>query len=257
MHKECAKHGMSVKMGAFKTPKLIMDLCDKKNYMIHYHLLQFALKHGLVLRKVHRILSFHQLKWLKTYINYNTKQHKGATNAIGKDFYKLMNNMIFDKMMENVCSWKSVELIYRDQWAQAFKFASHPWMESWRIILKDQLIAIDKVQTKVTLNRPIIVGQAILVCILIFFALFESLPLTLCWHTFIIRMFPRRSCIACITRWWDPISIFMDQTRMWITEHTYAIVTKIRWSTSFEGWKGRVSTKTSTSSRGGTTSLTS
>ena len=53
-----------------------------------------------------------------------------------------MNNVIFGKMMENVRSRKSVELIYRDQLAQALKFASHPWMESWRIILEDQLIAI-------------------------------------------------------------------------------------------------------------------
>ena len=97
--------------GAFKTPKLIMDLCDKKNYVIHYRLLQLALKHGLALRKVHRVLSFRQSRWLKTYIDYNTEKRKGTKNAVGKDFYKLMNNAIFGKMMENVCARRSVELI--------------------------------------------------------------------------------------------------------------------------------------------------
>jgi len=132
-----SRYGMGVQTGAFKTPKLIMDLCDKKNYVIHYRMLQLALKHGLILRKVHRVLGFRQSRWLKTYIDYNTVKRKEAKNAVGKDFYKLMNNAIFGKMMENVRNRRSVELIFREQWARALKFASHPWMKSWRIIRQD------------------------------------------------------------------------------------------------------------------------
>lgn len=116
-----AMYGSCAESALFRTPKLILDLMDKKNYVIHYRLLKLALKHGLVLAKVHRVMSFKQSKWLKDYIDFNTKKRGKAKNAVEKDFWKLMNNSIFGKMMENVRARRSVDFVFANQWAKAVK----------------------------------------------------------------------------------------------------------------------------------------
>jgi DNA polymerase type B, organellar and viral. len=147
---------------AFKTRKLIMDLTDKKNYIVHYRLLKMALRHGLVLKNVHRVMRFKQGAWLKPYIDFNTNMRKGAKNDIDKDFWKLLSNSIFGKLCENLRSRRNVQFILREQWARAVKFASHPWIKGWRVIVPDRMICMETARTKVVLDRPIIVGQAIL-----------------------------------------------------------------------------------------------
>ena len=70
--------------------------------MIHYRLLKFYVRHGLVVDKNHEIISFRQSRWLEKYINFFTQQRKKAKNAFEKDFYKLLNNAFYGKTMENV-----------------------------------------------------------------------------------------------------------------------------------------------------------
>ena len=65
---------------------------DKKNYVVHIKILKQALDHGLVLKKVHRVIKFNQEAWLKEYIYMNTQLRKKANNGFDKDFFKLMNN---------------------------------------------------------------------------------------------------------------------------------------------------------------------
>ena len=77
--------------------KLVANLKDKKNYVIHIKALDQALQHGLVLDRVHRAMKFDQLPWLKTYIDFNTKLRTAATNDFEKDFFKLMNSSVFRK----------------------------------------------------------------------------------------------------------------------------------------------------------------
>ena len=84
-----------------RVEKLVPDLKDKKGYVVHIKALDQALKHGLKLKKVHRVIEFQQSKWMKAYIMLNTKYRKDAKNESEKDLFKLMNNSIFGKTMES------------------------------------------------------------------------------------------------------------------------------------------------------------
>ena len=77
--------------------KLVPNLRDKKNYIIHIKALDQALQHGLILDRIHRVIEFNQSPWLKTYIDFNIQLRMAATNDFKKDFFKLMNNSVFEK----------------------------------------------------------------------------------------------------------------------------------------------------------------
>ena len=82
--------------------KLVPNLRDKKNYVIHIQALNQALQHGLRLDRIHRAIEFDQSPWLKTYVDFNTQLRTAAVNDFEKDFFKLMNNSVFGKTMENI-----------------------------------------------------------------------------------------------------------------------------------------------------------
>ena len=85
-----------------KCKKLVCNVHDKKKYVVHIRSLKQALNYGLKFKKVHKIIEFNQEPWLKPYIDMNTKLRKIAKNDFEKDFFKLMNNAVFGKTMENV-----------------------------------------------------------------------------------------------------------------------------------------------------------
>ena len=74
----------------------------KKEHVIHIRNLKQALNHGLVLKKVHRVIKFNQEAWLKPQIDINTKLRKNAKNDFKKDFFALMNSKVLGKTMKNV-----------------------------------------------------------------------------------------------------------------------------------------------------------
>ena len=85
-----------------QTRKLILDWTNKRNYLIRYRMLNFYIRHGMIVDKIHEIISFKQSKWLEKYINYNTQKRNKAKNDFEKDSYKLLNNAFYGETMENV-----------------------------------------------------------------------------------------------------------------------------------------------------------
>lgn len=142
--------------------KLLLTLEDKKNYVIHYRMLKLALQHGLVLKKVHRVLQFDQSPWLKDYIMLNTEMRAKATNDFEKELYKLMNNAIFGKCMENVRS--RVDIRLKTNWdgrGGARELIAKPNFKR-NTIFDENLVAIEMAQTSILMNKPVSVGMAIL-----------------------------------------------------------------------------------------------
>ena len=93
-----------------KCNKLVCNLYDKNNYVVHIRSFKEALDHRLILKKVHRIIQFNQEAWFKEYIDINTKLRKQAKND-----FELMNNSAFRKTMENVRKQKDIKLVITDK----------------------------------------------------------------------------------------------------------------------------------------------
>ena len=142
-----------------KTKKLVCNLHDKKNYVVHISVLKQALDHGLKLRKVHRVIEFNQKAWLKEYIDVNTELRKKASNDFEKDFFKLMNNAVFGKTMENVRKHRDIKLVKTDH--RRNKLVSEPNYHTVKLT-DDNLAIIEIRKVKVKMNKPIYLGLCIL-----------------------------------------------------------------------------------------------
>ena len=141
--------------------KLIPTLRDKKEYVLHYRNLQLYLDLHLKIKKVHRVIKIDQSPWLKQYVNFNTKKRKlkHAKNSFEKDFFKLMNNSVFGKTMENLCKRVDVRLVTNEK--KLDKLTSKPTYVSSKIF-NENLMAVHKIKETLTLNRPACVGICIL-----------------------------------------------------------------------------------------------
>ena len=94
-----------------KVEKLVANLHDKTKYVIHIKNLKQSLNHRLVLKKVHRAIKFNQNAWLIPYIDMNTYLRKKNKNYFEKYFFKLVNNKVFVKNLENVRKHIDIKLV--------------------------------------------------------------------------------------------------------------------------------------------------
>ena len=127
--------------------------------MLHYCNLQLYLDLGLKIKKVHLVLKFDQSPWLKQYIDFNTEKRKHAKNSFEKDFFKLMNNSVFEKTMVNLRKRVNIRPVTDEK--KLDKLTSKPTFVSSKIF-NENLMAVHKVKETLTLNRPAYVGMCIL-----------------------------------------------------------------------------------------------
>ena len=139
--------------------KLIPNLRDKNNYVVHYKTLMQYLSLGMKLKKIHRGIKFIECDFLKPYIDKNTNLRTQAKNNFEKDFFKLMNNSVFGKTMENIRNRVNVKLVNAGE--QFKKLTSKPNYDS-RKIFNENLISVHMKKTSLTMNKPIYLGMSIL-----------------------------------------------------------------------------------------------
>ena len=139
--------------------KLEPNLRDKKSYVIHIQALNQALQHGLRLHRIHRAIEFNQSPWLKAYIDFNTQLRTAATNDFKKDFFKLMNNSVFGKMMENIRKHRNIKLVTTEE--KYLRTVMKPNFKSG-VLFGENLMGCQMGKIKVVMNKSVYLGQAIL-----------------------------------------------------------------------------------------------
>ena len=142
-----------------KVSKLIPNLGNKKKYVLHYENLKQYLKLGLKLTHIHRGIKFKESPWLEKYISLNTKLRTEAKNEFEKDFFKLMNNAVFGKTMENIRKRVDVKLVNNKKRAE--KLSAKPNFKHCNIFSED-LVAIHMKKTKLDFDKPVYLGMCIL-----------------------------------------------------------------------------------------------
>ena len=143
-----------------KDKKLILDLLPKKNYKVYHKNLEYYLKLGLKVTKVHRILTFDEKAFLKQYIDLNNELRKNSKNDLEKDLFKLMNNAIFGKSMENVLNRSNIKLINNNP-EKLLKLIKQPNFQNMYQI-SNKLAIVESRPIKTVFNKPIYMGAVIL-----------------------------------------------------------------------------------------------
>ena len=142
-----------------KSPKLILNLKDKDRYVVHIRTLKFYLEKGMKVKQYHRIIKFQQRAWLKPYIDFNIDKRKVVKSDFEKDLFKLMNNAVYGKTMENVRNHMDFELVNKQERIQ--KCINNPNYKS-RHVINENLVGVEKYKTILKLDKPIYLGMSIL-----------------------------------------------------------------------------------------------
>jgi len=124
------------------------------------------LEQGLVLTKIHRVLRFRQAPWMRAFIQKNVARRAVAETDFEKDVFKLMNNAVFGKTMENVRDRPMYELLNERRILDEDRFnriVQGPYWKSSQLIAHNtQLLGVESYKSRIMFNKPIIVGFTVL-----------------------------------------------------------------------------------------------
>ena len=143
------------KMKIGREENLLPNLKDKKGYVVKIKTLNQALKHGLKLKKVHRVIEFRHSKWMKAYM-LNTKLRKDTKNEFENDFFKLMKNSVFRKTMENIRNHKDMKIVTNERKYQKYVMKSN-FKDGFPF--SKHLFAVEMGKTEIKMNKPVYLGR--------------------------------------------------------------------------------------------------
>ena len=139
--------------------KLLLTQYDRNNYAVHFAILKFYLLMGMRIRRVIRGIAFTSKPFLKTYIDYNSAKRAKADNDFVKAYFKLKNNALYGKTVEDVRKRMKYKIINDENILP--KYSASPLCLTVDIITPD-LFGVKMFNPKIILNKPIFIGQAVL-----------------------------------------------------------------------------------------------
>jgi hypothetical protein len=158
-HEMLSPYCKNLSTGQIITEKLIPNLQDKTNYVLHYRNLKLYKRLGLEVTQIHRVLSFTQAPWMRSYIEKNTQLRQCAKSEFQKDMFKLLNNAVFGKSLQNCRNYMDLKLVSSP--LRAKKLIAKPTFKYFHNINKD-LTLIEMMKPKILLNKPVYAGFSIL-----------------------------------------------------------------------------------------------
>ena len=150
---------INIKIKIADVKKLIPDLGNKTNYVVHYRNLQLYLPSRMKLTKIHRVQKFKQSDWMKKYIYFNTEKRMKPANDFEKDFFKLIINSVYGKTMENLRKRISVRLVTNKE--DFLKYTSKPTYITHKMFDK-KVAALHEIKPVLILNKRIYIGFTVL-----------------------------------------------------------------------------------------------
>ena len=142
-----------------KVCKLLLTHEDKSHYLVHFALLQHYMSLGVVVTSVHRAVSFKQDYIFKEFIEGNTRKRATAPSEVARSLYKLKNNSLYGKTVENIRKRIDMRLCNTDK--KLVTYASKATFKR-SIAISDDLVLAEMCKDTICLNKPIYVGQAVL-----------------------------------------------------------------------------------------------
>ena len=150
LSKYCLKIASVHNITTGTSKKLVPDLININNYVIHYRNLQQCLELGIKLKKIHRILKFKQSDWMRPYIDFNTQKRTISSNESDKNFFKLINNSVYGKTMEDLRKIIKIRVVKTSQ--DFIKYTSKPTCVNWKVF-ENNLAAIHEKKNIINLKQ--------------------------------------------------------------------------------------------------------